>query len=44
LDREFLDVAMEIDPEEKMIKSGRIEKYILRKAFDNKVKITSLPP
>lgn len=25
---------MNIDPEEKQIKSGRIEKYILRKAFD----------
>ena len=34
LDREFLQLAMNIDPEEKMIKPGRIEKYILRKAFD----------
>ncbi|PRP78892.1 hypothetical protein PROFUN_13331 [Planoprotostelium fungivorum] len=36
LDREFLDVAMAIDPSEKMIRKseGRIEKYILRKAFD----------
>ncbi|CEP60320.1 asparagine synthase (glutamine-hydrolyzing) 1 LALA0_S01e07998g [Lachancea lanzarotensis] len=36
LDKEFLDVCMNIDPEEKMIKpsEGRIEKYILRKAFD----------
>ena len=36
LDADFLDVAMSIDPKEKMIdvKSGRIEKYILRKAFD----------
>jgi asparagine synthase (glutamine-hydrolysing) len=36
LDRDFLDVAMNIDPEEKMIKKdkGRIEKYILRDAFD----------
>ncbi|KAI7092445.1 Asparagine synthetase, partial [Hortaea werneckii] len=34
LDKEFLDVAMNLDPEEKMIKKdqGRIEKYILRKA------------
>jgi asparagine synthase (glutamine-hydrolysing) len=38
LDRDFLDVAMSIDPEEKMIKPGRIEKYIIRKAFDNKEK------
>jgi len=42
LDKEFLDVAMNLDPEEKMIKKdqGRIEKYILRKAFDPSV----LPP
>lgn len=36
LDRDFLTVAMTIDPTEKMIKPGRIEKYILRKAFDTK--------
>lgn len=36
LDRDFLDVCMNIDPAEKMINQseGRIEKYILRKAFD----------
>mmetsp|Transcript_25705 Transcript_25705/g.56002 ORF Transcript_25705/g.56002 Transcript_25705/m.56002 type:complete len:581 (+) Transcript_25705:100-1842(+) len=36
LDKAFLDVAMSIDPAEKMIDKGkgRIEKYILRKAFD----------
>ncbi|OCK77808.1 glutamine-hydrolyzing asparagine synthase [Lepidopterella palustris CBS 459.81] len=36
LDKQFLDVAMNIDPAEKMIdrEKGRIEKYILRKAFD----------
>ncbi|OAL48881.1 asparagine synthetase [Pyrenochaeta sp. DS3sAY3a] len=34
LDKQFLNVSMNIDPEEKMIKKGRIEKYILRKAFD----------
>ena len=36
LDREFLQLCMNIDPNEKMIKpkEGRIEKYILRKAFD----------
>ncbi|MGA2547744.1 MAG: asparagine synthase B [Rectinemataceae bacterium] len=36
LDPEFLDVAMNIDPKYKMIKKdeGRMEKYILRKAFD----------
>ncbi|GAU31705.1 hypothetical protein TSUD_215060 [Trifolium subterraneum] len=37
LDKEFINVAMNIDPENKMIKKdeGRIEKYILRKAFDD---------
>lgn len=36
LDREFLNLCMNIDPKEKMINisEGRIEKYILRKAFD----------
>lgn len=34
LDKQFLEVAMNVDPEEKMIAKGRIEKYILRKAFD----------
>ncbi|KAJ9661858.1 asparagine synthetase [Coniosporium apollinis] len=34
LDKEFLDVAMNINPKEKMITKDRIEKYILRKAFD----------
>eukprot|EP01104_Vermistella_antarctica_P014053 TRINITY_DN4355_c0_g1_i3.p1 TRINITY_DN4355_c0_g1~~TRINITY_DN4355_c0_g1_i3.p1 ORF type:complete len:586 (+),score=140.65 TRINITY_DN4355_c0_g1_i3:48-1760(+) len=36
LDREFLDLAMEVDTEEKMIKNGRIEKWMLRAAFDDK--------
>lgn len=34
LDKQFLEVAMNIDPAEKMINKQRIEKYILRKAFD----------
>ncbi|KAI9829776.1 MAG: asparagine synthetase [Sarea resinae] len=34
LDKEFLEVAMSIDPSEKLITKERIEKYILRKAFD----------
>ncbi|KAL2223408.1 asparagine synthetase [Thermoascus aurantiacus ATCC 26904] len=34
LDKQFLEVAMGIDPQEKMITKDRIEKYILRKAFD----------
>ncbi|KAJ4786810.1 Asparagine synthetase [glutamine-hydrolyzing] [Rhynchospora pubera] len=37
LDKEFIDVAMSIDPESKMIQRdlGRIEKWVLRKAFDD---------
>ncbi|KAF2692259.1 asparagine synthetase [Lentithecium fluviatile CBS 122367] len=34
LDKQFLNVSMNIDPIEKMITKDRIEKYILRKAFD----------
>ena len=34
LDKQFLEVAMGIDPAEKLITKERIEKYILRKAFD----------
>ena len=34
LDKEFLELAMNIDPQEKRITKDRIEKYILRKAFD----------
>jgi asparagine synthase (glutamine-hydrolysing) len=34
LDRQFLNISMNIDPAEKMITKERIEKYILRKAFD----------
>jgi asparagine synthase (glutamine-hydrolysing) len=33
LDKEFLDVAMRINPADKMITAGRIEKHILREAF-----------
>ena len=32
--QQFLDVCMDINPQEKMITSERIEKYILRRAFD----------
>ena len=35
LDKEFLDVAMRINPAAKMAKNGRIEKWILRKAFED---------
>ncbi|WP_017445751.1 asparagine synthase B [Gayadomonas joobiniege] len=34
LDKDFLDVAMSINPEAKMCKDGRIEKNILREAFE----------
>ena len=34
LDKEFLETAMAIDPADKMITKERIEKYILRRAFD----------
>ena len=33
LDKEFIDVAMGINPDDKMIKNGRIEKWVLREAF-----------
>lgn len=35
LDKEFLDVAMSINPADKMITQGRIEKQILREAFSD---------
>lgn len=35
LDKEFLDVAMSINPQDKMIGGGRIEKWVLRKAFED---------
>lgn len=35
LDKEFLDVVMRLNPEDKMIKDGRIEKWVLRKAFED---------
>jgi asparagine synthase (glutamine-hydrolysing) len=35
LDKEFIDVAMRINPEDKMIKDGRIEKWVVRKAFED---------
>jgi asparagine synthase (glutamine-hydrolysing) len=33
LDKEFIDTAMNINPDDKMIKNGRIEKWVLREAF-----------
>jgi asparagine synthase (glutamine-hydrolysing) len=35
LDKEFMDVAMRLNPEDKMAKDGRMEKWILRKAFED---------
>ena len=35
LDKEFMDVAMRLNPADKMARDGRIEKWILRKAFED---------
>jgi len=35
LDKEFLDVAMRINPADKMASKERIEKWVLRKTFEN---------
>ncbi len=35
LDKEFMDVAMRLNPKDKMCGNGKMEKYILREAFDN---------
>ena len=35
LDREFLDVAMSVNPKDKMITEGKMEKQILREAFSD---------
>ena len=35
LDREFLDVAMSFDPSHKMTGPGRMEKFVLRQAFED---------
>jgi asparagine synthase (glutamine-hydrolysing) len=35
LDKEFMDVAMRINPADKMSGGGKIEKHILRKAFED---------
>ncbi|MEO2279324.1 asparagine synthase B [Pseudoalteromonas pernae] len=34
LDKEFVDIAMRVNPEAKMCKDGRIEKQIVRQAFE----------
>ncbi|ANE52141.1 asparagine synthase B [Flavisolibacter tropicus] len=35
LDKEFMDVAMRINPKDKMSGNGKIEKWVLRKAFED---------
>ena len=35
LDKEFIDVAMRINPKDKMINKDRMEKWVLRKSFEN---------
>lgn len=35
LDKEFMDVAMRINPKDKMITKDRMEKWVLRKAFED---------
>ncbi len=35
LDKAFMDVAMRLNPADKMAKDGKIEKWILRKAFED---------
>lgn len=35
LDKEFLDVAMRLNPKDKMAAEGKMEKWVLRKAFED---------
>lgn len=35
LDKEFIDVAMRMNPKEKMAGNGRMEKWVVRKAFED---------
>ncbi len=35
LDKEFMDVAMRLNPQDKMIVAGRMEKWVVRKAFED---------
>ncbi len=35
LDKEFMDVAMNLNPADKMANNGKMEKWILRKAFED---------
>lgn len=35
MDKEFMDVAMTLNPDDKMIREGRMEKWVVRKAFED---------
>jgi asparagine synthase (glutamine-hydrolysing) len=35
LDKEFMDVAMRLNPKDKMIMNGKMEKWVLRKTFED---------
>ncbi|MFZ4860579.1 asparagine synthase B [Sphingobacterium sp. Mn56C] len=35
LDKEFMDVAMRLNPADKMIRDGKMEKWVVRKAFED---------
>lgn len=35
LDKEFIDVAMRLNPADKLSRNGRMEKWVLRKAFED---------
>jgi asparagine synthase (glutamine-hydrolysing) len=37
LDKEFIDVAMRINPQDKMINGERMEKWVIRKAFEDMI-------
>ena len=37
LDKEFIDVAMRLNPQDKMITKDRMEKWVVRKAFENDI-------
>ena len=37
LDKEFIDVAMRINPQDKMINGERMEKWVVRKAFEDMI-------
>ncbi len=35
LDKEFMDIAMRLNPEDKMAKNGKIEKWVVRRTFED---------